>query len=143
MNKTEAELADMYNETRDVVGFVDSPEPVEVRRGVTISVRFSDDEMQALRARATEAGVKVTAFIRSAALELLTRSTARRWLNSPLSWSSRHTNCGPPSAEQREASRAGPAPACQSVATSARTPAANCATLASQPSSSGPFMPVT
>lgn len=69
MNKTEAELADMYNETGDIAGFGDSPETVEVRRAVTISVRFSDDEIQALRARATEAGVKVTAFIRSAALE--------------------------------------------------------------------------
>lgn len=44
-------------------------EPVEVRRAVTISVRFSDQEIALLRAKADQAGMKVTTYIRSAALE--------------------------------------------------------------------------
>lgn len=69
-NMTEAELADYYNKTEDVSGFdLSNPEPVTVRRNVTISVRFSEDEIAELRARADEAGAKVTSFIRAAALE--------------------------------------------------------------------------
>lgn len=68
--KTEAELADYYNETKDLSEFdLEHPEPVTVRRSVTISVRFSDEEISELRARAEQAGVKVTSFIRAAALE--------------------------------------------------------------------------
>jgi len=40
-----------------------------VKRNVTISVRFSPEELKDLRQRADEAGVKVTSFIRAAALE--------------------------------------------------------------------------
>ena len=70
VKKTEAELADYYNETKDVSEFdLEHPEPVTVRRSVTISVRFSDEEIAELRARAEQAGVKVTSFIRAAALE--------------------------------------------------------------------------
>jgi uncharacterized protein (DUF1778 family) len=69
MNKTEAELAEHYNETSDVSDFEGTAEPVEVRRDVTISVRFSEDEIAALRERADIAGTRVTAFIRAAALE--------------------------------------------------------------------------
>jgi len=68
--KTEAELADYYNETKAVSEFdLEHPEPITVRRNVTISVRFSDEEIAELRARAEQAGVKVTSFIRAAALE--------------------------------------------------------------------------
>lgn len=68
--KSEAELAAYYNETKDLSEFdLEHPEPVTVRRAVTISVRFSDDEIAALRKRADAAGVKVTSFIRAAALE--------------------------------------------------------------------------
>ena len=68
--KSEAELADYYNETQDVSEFdLEHPESITVRRNVTISVRFSDKEIEQLRLRAEEAGVKVTSFIRAAALE--------------------------------------------------------------------------
>lgn len=67
---SEAELAQHYDETRDLTDFEGGvEEPVEVRRNVTISVRFSDEEMATLRARADEAGEKVTAYIRAAALQ--------------------------------------------------------------------------
>ncbi|WP_141015168.1 plasmid mobilization protein [Nocardioides sambongensis] len=66
----EAEVADYYNQTEDASDFdLDNPEPTTVRRNVTISVRFSDTEIAELRARAEVAGVKVTSFIRAAALE--------------------------------------------------------------------------
>ena len=68
--KAEAELADAYNATQDLSEFAEEgAEPVSVRRSVTISVRFSEAEIAALRARADAAGVKVTSFIRAAALE--------------------------------------------------------------------------
>ena len=68
--KTEAELADHYNETRDLSEFdEENASPVTVKRSVTISVRFSDEEIAGLRDRAEQAGVKVTSFIRAAALE--------------------------------------------------------------------------
>lgn len=67
---TEAELAKCYDETRDLSGFDGgTAEPVEVRRNVTISVRFSDEEIALLRERAEEVGTKVTAYIRAAALQ--------------------------------------------------------------------------
>lgn len=44
------------------------PVPVTVRRNVTISVRFSADEIAAIRRKADAAGMKVTAYIRQAAL---------------------------------------------------------------------------
>lgn len=69
-NMTEAALAEQYNRTRDTAAFdLDHPEPVTVKRNVTISVRFSEDEIEELRARAEKQGVKVTSFIRAAALE--------------------------------------------------------------------------
>jgi len=45
------------------------PTAVEVPRNVTISVRFSQEEIGALRREADTAGVKVTAYIRAAALQ--------------------------------------------------------------------------
>jgi uncharacterized protein (DUF1778 family) len=44
------------------------PVPVTVRRNVTISVRLSADEIAAIRQQADAAGMKVTAYIRQAAL---------------------------------------------------------------------------
>lgn len=68
--KSEADLAEEYNQTHDISGFDEgAAEPVEVRRNVTISVRFSEDEIAELRRRADELGVRVTALIRTAALE--------------------------------------------------------------------------
>jgi len=65
----EAELAREYQNFRDLSAFETDAEPVEVRRNVTISVRFSDDEIARLRAMAEQTGMKVTAYIRAAALE--------------------------------------------------------------------------
>jgi hypothetical protein len=42
---------------------------VEVRRNVTISVRFSDREIAQVREMAEQAGMKVAAYIRAAALQ--------------------------------------------------------------------------
>ncbi len=56
-------------------------EPIRVRRNVTISVRFSDAEMAAVRERAAAAGMKATSYIRSAVLDAqapLDRDAARR-----------------------------------------------------------------
>ncbi len=67
---TEADLAEYYNRTQDTSDFDEGEEvPITVRRNVTISVRFSVEEIAELRARAEQAGVKVTSFIRAAALE--------------------------------------------------------------------------
>lgn len=44
------------------------PVSVTVRRNVTISVRLSADEIAAIRRQADAAGMKVTAYIRQAAL---------------------------------------------------------------------------
>lgn len=67
---TEAELASYYDRTHDLSEFEGGDEfPVEIRRNVTISVRFSEEEIALLRARAEEAGEKVTAYIRAAALQ--------------------------------------------------------------------------
>lgn len=70
VTRPEVELAKDYDQTRDLTGFDGVPaEPVEVRRNVTISVRFSAEEIEVLRHRAREAGAKVTAYIRAAALQ--------------------------------------------------------------------------
>jgi hypothetical protein len=67
---SEPELAEYYNRTHDVSEFDESAElPVEVRRNVTISVRFTQEEIETLRRDADAAGVKVTAYIRAAALQ--------------------------------------------------------------------------
>lgn len=68
--KSEADIAKHYNATEDLSDFDEAhAHPVTVKRSVTISVRFSEEEIADLRARAEEAGVKVTSFIRAAALE--------------------------------------------------------------------------
>ncbi len=69
-SRSGAGLAEYYNETHDLSEFDDGEDvPITVKRSVTISVRFSDKEIAELRARAEQAGVKVTSFIRAAALE--------------------------------------------------------------------------
>lgn len=68
---TEDELADYYHDHRDDMDQWGDPEPIRKpdRLDVTISVRFTADEIAAVRQRATEAGVKPTVFIRHAALQ--------------------------------------------------------------------------
>ncbi|WP_067430184.1 plasmid mobilization protein [Nocardioides jensenii] len=62
-------LAQHYNRTEDLSCFdEDNPVPVTVTRSVTISVRFSAEEIAELRARADAEGTKVTSYIRDAAL---------------------------------------------------------------------------
>lgn len=82
---TEAELASYYDRTRDLSEFEGGEEfPVEIRRNVTISVRFSEEEIAQLRERAEKTGVKVTAYIRAAALQQaapLDRASLRKALN--------------------------------------------------------------
>lgn len=66
----ESTWAAHYDQTHDVSEFEESQSyPSEVRRNVTISVRFSSEEIAALRREAQAAGVKVTAYIRAAALQ--------------------------------------------------------------------------
>lgn len=69
---TEAQLAEHYRAHRDDTEEWDAPEPVTRpgRLDVTISVRFTADEIAAVRERASEAGMKPTAFIRQAALDV-------------------------------------------------------------------------
>jgi hypothetical protein len=65
-----AELPEHYGRTRDVSEFDEAAAyPVEVRRSVTISVRFSEDELRQLRRDAEAAGLKLTSYIRAAALQ--------------------------------------------------------------------------
>ena len=69
-NMTEDQLADYYHDHRDDMDQWGDPEPIRKpdRLDVTISVRFTADEIAAVRQRAMEAGVKPTVFIRQAAL---------------------------------------------------------------------------
>lgn len=70
VNMSEAKLAAHNNRTQDSSDFEGGEEvPITVKRNGTISVRFSPEELEDLRARAEDAGVKVTSFIRAAALE--------------------------------------------------------------------------
>lgn len=69
---TEAEMADYYDRTHDLSGFEGGPVVENPSRGKrldsSISVRFSEDQMAEVERAAEEAGMKVTAFIRAAAL---------------------------------------------------------------------------
>ncbi len=85
----DAELADYYDRTHDLSGFdLEQPEPItrpHRRLDVTISVRFSPEEIDLLRAEAERTGMKVTAFIRTLALQhasspVLDRAALRRQL---------------------------------------------------------------
>ena len=86
---SEAELADYYDRTHVLDGFdLKHPGPITPPRGrldVTISVRFSPEEIDLLRTEAERAGLKVTAFIRTLALQhasgpVLDRAALRRKL---------------------------------------------------------------
>ena len=71
---TEAELASMSTEELEAYAatFTDAPEPLEPaaprRLDSAITVRFTSEELDTLRGLADEAGVKVTALIRRAAV---------------------------------------------------------------------------
>lgn len=58
-----------YNATQDLADFQEAPVSAAVTRSVTISVRFSEREIGELRRNADQVGIKVTTFIRAAALE--------------------------------------------------------------------------
>jgi hypothetical protein len=77
---TEAELAERYYDRRHEDSDWAEPEPVEkpARLEVTLSVRFSREELEAVRAAAERAGIKPTAFIRLAAVEALARRPVDR-----------------------------------------------------------------
>lgn len=66
---TERELADYYDEHRDLSGFGD-PVPVDrsERLDITISVRYSATEIAAIRSRAQASGMRPTAYIRERSL---------------------------------------------------------------------------
>jgi hypothetical protein len=66
---TDAELADYYNQHRDLSDWSE-PQPVQrsERLDVTISVRFTPAEIATIRARAEAANLKPTAYIRRCAL---------------------------------------------------------------------------
>lgn len=85
MNASDAELADYYDRHRDEVARW-KPEPVRRpdRLDVTISVRFTRDEIAAVRQRARAVGLKPTTFIRQAVLDAtqppIDREAVRRHL---------------------------------------------------------------
>jgi hypothetical protein len=72
--RAEAEAASYYSETEDLTGF-DGGEIVELEsppagtRSVTLSIRLSPEELQTLAQRAEAAGIKLTTYIRGAALQ--------------------------------------------------------------------------
>jgi hypothetical protein len=70
----EAVAADYYNRTHDLSGFgggevVELESPPAATRNVTLSIRLSPEELQTLGRRAQAAGMKLTAYIRGAALQ--------------------------------------------------------------------------
>ncbi len=66
---TDAEIAEYYDQHRDLTNWRE-PRPIAraERLDVTISVRFTPAEIEAVRARAEAAGLKPTTYIRSRAL---------------------------------------------------------------------------
>ena len=77
---TEAELAERYYERRHEGGDWDEPVALDkpARLDVTLSVRFTRDELDAVRGAAERAGLKTTAFIRRAAVEALAQAPVDR-----------------------------------------------------------------
>lgn len=69
---TDAQLAEFYQARRDDTEEWAAFEPITRpgRLDVTISVRFTAEEIAAVRERARDAGMKPTAFIRQAALDV-------------------------------------------------------------------------
>ena len=86
---TEAELADYYNETKDLSEF-DEANAVSLtgKRSVTISVRFSDEEIQQLRDRAEQAGARSPRLFVPPLWRQRARWIGRRWASLPAIWSS-------------------------------------------------------
>jgi mobilization protein NikA len=78
--QSEAEVAERYFERRHKDGDWDEPERLDkpVRLDVTLSVRFSREELKAVRTAAEQAGIKPTAFIRQAAVEAVSRRPVDR-----------------------------------------------------------------
>lgn len=76
----EAEMAERYYERRHEDGDWDEPDALDkpARLEVTLSVRFTRDELDAVRAAAERAGLKPTAFIRHAAVEALAQAPVDR-----------------------------------------------------------------
>jgi hypothetical protein len=76
----EAEIAERYYERRLEDGDWDEPERLDKpgRLDVTLSVRFSREELEAVRTAAEQAGIKPTAFIRQAAVEAVSRRPVDR-----------------------------------------------------------------
>jgi hypothetical protein len=77
---SEAELAEGYYDRRHEDSDWDEPDALEkpARLDVTLSVRFTRDELEALRGAAERAGLKPTAFIRQAAVEALAQAPVDR-----------------------------------------------------------------
>jgi len=77
---TEEELADRYYRRRHEEGDWGEPELLEkpARLDMTLSVRFTREELDAVRAAAEQAGVKPTTFIRLAAIEAVSRRPVDR-----------------------------------------------------------------
>lgn len=75
--------------------------PVEVRRNVTISVRFTGEEIDSLRTRAEASGEKVTSYIRAAALQqaspLDRRFSTSSWFGVQPSCQALASDCTTPS----------------------------------------------
>src|SRR5690606_41979353 len=71
---SEAQLAEYYDAHRDLADFEGGEEvavtrkPERTGRCITLSIRLSDSEMRMLEEAAKRAGMKVTAFVRQAAL---------------------------------------------------------------------------
>ncbi|GAA3968283.1 DUF1778 domain-containing protein [Thermobifida alba] len=71
---SEAQLAEYYDTHRDLADFEGGEEvavtrkPERTGRCITLSIRLSDSEMRMLEEAAKRAGMKVTAFVRQAAL---------------------------------------------------------------------------
>lgn len=93
----EIELADYYEKSHDESEFDErAAYPVEVRRNVTISVRFTGEEIDLLRSRAEVSGEKVTSYIRAAALQQASPLDRRRLLQALRRTSPRRSvSCAP------------------------------------------------
>lgn len=77
---TEAERAEGHYQRRDDEGEWGEPEPVvkPARLEATLSVRFTREELDAVREAAERAGMKPTTFIREAAVAAVARQPLDR-----------------------------------------------------------------
>ena len=76
----ENDLADQYYERRYDDDEWTDPEPVDkpARLTMTLSVRFTAEELEAVRAMAEQLGMKPTALVRQAAVEALAENPVDR-----------------------------------------------------------------